>query len=83
MQHDYIVIGAGSAGCVIAARLAEAGYSVNLIEAGGADSHPWIQIPAGVAKLLYDPRFNWMYASEPEAGTDNRDGLGARHQPAV
>ncbi|BAT57923.1 alcohol dehydrogenase [acceptor] [Variibacter gotjawalensis] len=72
MQHDYIVIGAGSAGCVIAARLAEAGYTVNLIEAGGADSHPWIQIPAGVAKLLYDPRFNWMYASEPEAGTDNR-----------
>ena len=69
---DYIVVGAGSAGCVVAARLAEAGHTVNLIEAGGSDGHPWIQIPAGVAKLLYDPRHNWMYASEPEPGIDNR-----------
>ncbi len=72
MQFDFVVIGAGSAGCVIAARLGEAGHSVALLEAGKRDLHPYIHIPAGVMYLLYDPRNNWMYASEPEPGTDNR-----------
>lgn len=72
MQPDFVVIGAGSAGCVVAARLAEAGYRICLLEAGGRDSHPFIHIPAGVGHLLYDPRYNWMYASEPEEGTYGR-----------
>lgn len=69
---DYVVIGAGSAGCVVAARLSEAGHSVSLLEAGKRDAHPLIHIPAGVGHLLYDPRYNWMYASEPEEGTQGR-----------
>lgn len=72
MEYDFIVIGAGSAGCVIAARLAEAGATVALLEAGGADLHPLIHIPAGVGNLVYNPKYNWMYASEPEAATNNR-----------
>ena len=55
---DFIVVGAGSAGCVVAARLAEAGSSVILLEAGRRDTHPLIHVPAGVGHLLYDPRHN-------------------------
>ena len=69
---DFIVIGAGSAGCVVAARLAEAGERVALLEAGKADHSPFIHIPAGVAHLLYHSKYNWMYSSEPEASTYNR-----------
>lgn len=72
MEYDYIVIGAGSAGCVIAARLAESGASVALLEAGGKDHHPLIHIPAGVGNLVYNPKVNWMYASEPEETTAGR-----------
>ena len=69
---DYIVIGAGSAGCVVAARLSETGARVVLLEAGPKDWHPWIHIPAGMLKLLYNPLVNWNYASEPEPGSGNR-----------
>ena len=69
---DYIIIGAGSAGCVVAARLSETGARVILLEAGPKDWHPWIHIPAGVLKLLYNPLVNWNYASEPEPGSGNR-----------
>jgi choline dehydrogenase len=72
MQPDFIVVGAGSAGCVVAARLSEAGYSVCLLEAGKRDLYPLIHIPAGVGHLLYDPAYNWMDASEPEPGTYDR-----------
>jgi choline dehydrogenase len=72
MQTDFVVVGAGSAGCVVAARLSEAGYSVCLLEAGKRDLHPLIHIPAGVGHLLYNPSYNWMYASEPEPGTYDR-----------
>ncbi len=72
MQPDFVVIGAGSAGCVVAARLSEAGYRVCLLEAGGRDVYPLIHIPAGVGHLLYNKTYNWMYASEPEAGTYDR-----------
>jgi choline dehydrogenase len=66
-QYDYIVIGAGSAGAVIANRLSASGrFSVLLLEAGGKDSSPWIHIPVGYAKLFNDRRYNWMYETEPE-----------------
>ena len=58
---DYIVTGAGSAGCVVAARLSEGGrYRVLLLEAGGNDSNPWIHVPMGYPKVYANPRFNWM-----------------------
>jgi choline dehydrogenase len=69
---DYLVIGAGSAGCVVASRLSETGARVALLEAGPRDRHPWIHVPAGVLKLLRDPRVNWNYATEPEEGSGGR-----------
>jgi choline dehydrogenase len=71
--YDFIVTGAGSAGCVLAARLTESGrFRVLLLEAGGEDSNPWIHIPMGYAKTFVDPRVNWKFESEPEAELDGR-----------
>jgi choline dehydrogenase len=72
MRADYVVIGAGSAGCVVASRLSEDGARVVLLEAGGSDWHPIIHVPAAVIKLMHHPAFNWNYTSEPEPGTANR-----------
>ena len=73
METDYLVIGAGSAGCVVAARLGESGARVTLLEAGPKDRHPWIHIPAGMIKLLRNQKLvNWGYLSEPEPGSNNR-----------
>ncbi|HEY1413610.1 MAG TPA: GMC family oxidoreductase N-terminal domain-containing protein, partial [Rhodopila sp.] len=70
--YDYIVVGAGSAGAVIANRLsADARNKVLLLEAGPA-SHPWSRIPIGFAKLINNPAANWLYAAEPEASTNGR-----------
>ncbi len=70
---DYIIVGAGSAGCVLANRLsADPKTQVLLLEAGGKDSHPLIHIPAGFVKTMNNPRFNWGFESEPEPGTKNR-----------
>ncbi len=75
---DYIVTGAGSAGCVVAARLSESGrHRVLLLEAGGKDRNPWIHIPMGFSRVYTDPHVNWMYQSEPEAQLDGR----ALYQP--
>ena len=72
-SFDFIVTGAGSAGCVMAARLSEDGkYRVLLLEAGGKDSYPWIHIPLGYAKLFNNPAVNWMFDSEPEEELENR-----------
>lgn len=66
-NFDYIVVGAGSSGAAVAARLAETNkFNVLLIEAGGSDFHPWIHIPIGVGKILTNPRFVWSYYSEAE-----------------
>jgi choline dehydrogenase len=72
MDADYVVIGAGSAGCVIANRLSETGARVILLEAGPRDTNPWIHIPAGVLKLLHHPVVNWNYSADGSAGTAGR-----------
>jgi len=70
---DYIIVGAGSAGCVLAARLTEdADVRVLLLEAGPSDRHWAIDMPSGLGRLLADDRFNWAYTSEPEPYLDNR-----------
>ena len=70
--YDYIVVGAGSAGAVVANRLsADPRTRVLLLEAGPT-SHPWSRIPIGYAKLIQNPSVNWCYASEPEANTNGR-----------
>ena len=72
-EFDYIVTGAGSAGCAVAARLSESGrYRVLLLEAGGKDRNPWIHVPMGFSRLFADPNVNWMHESEPEAALNGR-----------
>ncbi len=72
MDFDYIVVGAGSAGAVVANRLsADPRNKVLLLEAGPA-SHPWSRVPVGFAKLIANPAANWLYSAEPEANTNGR-----------
>jgi choline dehydrogenase len=72
-QHDFIVIGAGSAGCVLANRLSENPRNrVLLLEAGGPDRDIWLHIPIGYYRTILHPRFNWGYETEPEAGLNGR-----------
>lgn len=71
--YDYIIVGAGSAGCVLANRLTENGkFKVLLLEAGPSDRRFWIQVPIGYGKTYYNNRFNWMYQSEPIPGLMDR-----------
>ncbi|MCO6414963.1 GMC family oxidoreductase N-terminal domain-containing protein [Siccirubricoccus sp. KC 17139] len=72
MEFDYVIAGAGSAGCVLANRLSASGATVAVIEAGGSDRHPWIHIPAGYAKILDHPRLTWGYRTAPDEGTAMR-----------
>jgi choline dehydrogenase len=72
-EYDYIIVGAGSAGCVLANRLTESGrHRVLLLEAGRSDLQFWIQVPIGYGKTFYDPANNWMYQTEPIAGLNDR-----------
>jgi choline dehydrogenase len=73
IEADFIVIGAGSAGCTIAARLSEDRVTqVLLLEAGGEDTNRWIHIPLGFGKTFADPSVNWCYETEPDAGAAGR-----------
>ena len=71
-SYDFAVIGAGSAGCVVAGRLGAAGHSVLLLEAGGKDSNPFIHIPLGYSMLYANRSVNWCYESEPEPELNGR-----------
>lgn len=73
MEFDYVIVGGGSAGCVLANRLSEDGKTtVCLLEAGGEDRNPWIHVPAGYIKTMVDPSINWMFETAPHENTGNR-----------
>lgn len=74
IEADYIVVGAGSAGCVLANRLsADERNQVLLLEAGGRDSNPWIHIPVGYFKTLHNPKLDWCYRTEPDEKVAGRE----------
>jgi choline dehydrogenase len=78
-SYDYIVTGAGSAGCAVAARLSESGrHRVLLLEAGARDSSPWIHIPVGYYRLFTHQTYNWRFESEPVAGLNGRTSYQPR-----
>ena len=72
-SFDYVVIGAGSAGCVMANRLSADGTtSVALLEAGASDWNPWIHVPVGYFKTIHNPATDWCYQTEPDSGLNGR-----------
>ena len=72
-EFDYIVVGAGTAGCLLANRLsADRNVQVLLIEAGGKDDYPWIHIPVGYLYCIGNPRTDWLYHTQAEAGLNRR-----------
>ena len=72
-ETDYIIVGAGSAGCVLADRLTKSGkHQVTVLEAGGSDRRFYVGLPLGYGKLFYDPAVNWLYKTEPDPGLDGQ-----------
>ena len=73
MEFDFVIVGAGSAGCVLANRLSADGrYSVAVLEAGGKDTYPWIHVPVGYFKTMGNPRTDWCYETAPDPGLNGR-----------
>ena len=78
-SFDYIVVGAGSAGCVLASRLtADGRFRVLLLEAGGSDRSVWVRMPIGYGKTFHDPRHNWKFMTDPVPGFGGRDSYWPR-----
>jgi choline dehydrogenase len=78
-SYDYIVVGAGTSGCVVAGRLSESGrHRVLVLETGGSDNTFWIRVPIGYGRTFVDPRVNWMYETEPDPATLNRKAYWPR-----
>ena len=78
-RFDYIIVGAGSAGCVLAERLtADGRFRVLLLEAGGSDRSLWVRMPIGYGKTYYDARFNWKFLTEPVPGLGGRESYWPR-----
>ncbi|MCE0506600.1 GMC family oxidoreductase N-terminal domain-containing protein [Roseivivax sp. GX 12232] len=78
-SYDYIIIGAGSAGCVLAERLSASGrHSVLVLEAGGRDRSPWVRLPLGYGKTFFHPEMNWRYQSEADPGLGGRSDYWPR-----
>lgn len=74
MEFDFVIVGAGSAGCALANRLsADPKHKVALIEAGGKDTNPWIHIPVGYFKTMDNPKTDWRYKTESDPGLNGRD----------
>jgi choline dehydrogenase-like flavoprotein len=78
MEFDIVIIGAGSAGCVLAKRLNDAGYNVAILEAGGSDNYHWVHIPMGYLYCIDNPRTDWQFRTEPDAGLNGRSLLYPR-----
>lgn len=73
MEFDFLIVGAGSAGCVLANRLSANGkYEVAILEAGGKDTYPWIHVPVGYFKTMGNPKTDWCYKTEPDPGLNGR-----------
>ncbi|MFD1509143.1 GMC family oxidoreductase [Lacimonas salitolerans] len=78
-EFDYIIVGAGSAGCVLAERLSVSGrHKVLVLEAGGRGWSPWITLPLGYGKTFFDSKVNWKYQTEPEDALAGRSGYWPR-----
>ncbi len=78
-KFDFVIVGAGSAGCVLANRLTANGkYNVLLLEAGGSDLNFWVQMPIGYGKAFYNKNLNWMYETEPQEGLSGRKSYWPR-----
>lgn len=78
-SYDFVIVGGGSAGCVLAERLTRSGrHRVLLLEAGGSDWSPWISLPLGYGKLFHHPTLNWQFQTEPETALAGRRGYWPR-----